>query len=282
MLAAPAPPASPSAAPHRYDAGAIDALTAMAKAASAVKDYTMTLVRREIRGDTLPPAETVAIKWQRPQRIYLRVLSGEREGLEALYAPGWNKDRVKMHGGPTLGMRVSVDPYGETAMSRVHHPVTQLGLVRLVDVVEDNVRRARAKNFGSVVSAGEETLWGRPALKIDAAFPPTGTSPTITKGQTLWDVARATGQSMYVILNANRRRGWWKPDHPEPGDAVLVPEFYGGRLVLWIDDELHLPIELDVYDHDGRLYEHYEHRDLKVNVGLTDADFDPKNEAYKF
>ena len=112
--------------------------------------------------------------------------------------------------------------------------------------------------------------------------PPTGTTPTIEKGQTLWDVARATGQDMYVILHANRARGWWRAEHPEPGDAVIVPDFYAGRLTLWIDDASRLPIQADLYDHDGNLYEHYEHRDLKVNVGLGDADFDPKNPAYHF
>ena len=63
---------------------------------------------------------------------------------------------------------------------------------------------------------------------------------------------------------------------------MIVPEFYAGRLVLWIDDELHLPLQIDLYDHEGNLYEHYEHHDLKINVELTDADFDPANPAYRF
>ena len=113
-------------------------------------------------------------------------------------------------------------------------------------------------------------------------MPATGTTPTLAKGQTIWDLAKASGQDMYVILHANRARHWTRPDHPEPGDAVLVPEYYAGRMVLWIDDALHLPIQVDLYDHAGTLYEHYEHRNLKVNVGLTPADFDAKNPAYRF
>src|SRR5262249_38529000 len=97
-----------------------------------------------------------------------------------------------------------------------------------------------------------------------------------------WNIARATGQDMYVILHANRRRGWTQADHPKPGDAVVVPEFYAGRMTLWVDVELHLPIQIDLYDHYGSLYEHYEHRDLAIGVGLKDAAFDPKNRAYRF
>jgi outer membrane lipoprotein-sorting protein len=63
---------------------------------------------------------------------------------------------------------------------------------------------------------------------------------------------------------------------------VIVPHFYAGRMTLWVDEKLKLPLQVDLYDHEGRLYEHYEHRNLEVNVGLGPADFDPKNPAYDF
>ena len=167
-------------------------------------------------------------------------------------------------------------------MSHSHHPVPEVSLVHLVDLVLDNVRRAREKNSGTLTFGGSETVFGRPVLKIEATMPPTGKTPTLEKGQTLWDIARATGQSMYVILHANRGRLWWQADDPKKGDAVFVPDYYAHRVVLWIDAELRLPLKIDLYDHEGNLYERYEHHDLKVNVGLTAADFDPKNPAYGF
>jgi len=269
-------------APHRYDDEALAALDAMEKAAAATNDYTMTLVERELRGTELQPEETFVVKWQRPQRIYLHAIAGLREGQEAIYAPGWNKNKVRVHKGTFPDINWNLDPYGTLAMQHSHHPVPEISLVRLVGIVLDNIRRARAKNFGTLTFEGHEKLLGRDVTRIEATTPPTGTTPSIEKGQTLWNIARATGQSMYVILHANRSRGWRQADHPEPGDAVIVPEFYAGRFVLWIDDTLHLPLQIDLYDHEGKLYEHYEHRDLAVNVGLTDADFDPKNRAYRF
>jgi outer membrane lipoprotein-sorting protein len=273
--------AAAATAPH-YDPDAYAALEAMEKTAAGINDYTMQLVKRELRGTELTPEETIAIKWQRPQRIYLHEIAGPREGQEVLYAPGWNKDRIRVHKGSFPDWNVNLDPYGDIAMARSHHPVPEVSLVRLIGIVLDNVRRARTRNVGTLSSNGHETLFGRPALRVEATTPATGRTPTLEQGQTLWDIARATGQSMYVILHANRARGWWQPDTPKRGDAVIVPEFYAGRLVLWIDDELHLPLQIDLYDHEGNLYEHYEHHDLKINVGLTDADFDPKNPAYRF
>jgi LysM repeat protein len=268
--------------PDRYDPEALTAVDAMKVAADHLHDYTMTLVRRELRGRTMEDEETLAVKWQRPQRIYLKAIAGNREGQEVLFAPGWNKNRIKVHKGSFPDLTLNLDPYGNLAMAHAHHPVPEISLVRFVDLVADNVGRARAKGVGTLKVVGRAMLFGRPVVEIEATTPPTGKTPTIEKGQTLWDVARATGQSMYVILHANRARGWTQADHPRPGDAVIVPDFYAGKMDLWIDEELHLPIQADLYDHDGELYEHYEHRDLKVDVGLTDADFDPRNKAYKF
>ena len=281
MLAAPSVPSAPSA-PHRYDAEALDALDAMAKAAAETNDYALRLIKRELRGTELAPPETIVIKWQRPQRIYLHETDGPRQGQEVLFAPGWNKNKLRVHKGSFPDFNLNMDPYGSTAMAHSHHPVPEISLVHLVDLVLDNVKRAHAKNVGTLTFEGRETLFGRPVTRVEATAPPTGKTPTLEKGQTLWDIAKATGQSMYVILHANRHRGWWQADHPQSGDAVIVPEFYAGRLVLWIDDELHLPVQIDLYDHEGALYEHYEHHELVVNVGFTPDDFDPKNPKYKF
>ena len=268
--------------PERFAPDALAAIAAMQQATAGLKDYTMTLVKRELRETRTEPDETMFVKWQRPQRIYLREIEGPREGQEVLYAPGWNKDRIKVHKGSFPDITLNLDPYGNLAMGHSHHPVPEVSLVRLVERIVDNLKRARDKGVGTMALSGHDTLFGRGAVEIEAAMPPTGTSPTLGKGQTLWDLARTTGQSMYVILHANRARGWTQADHARPGDAVIVPEFYASRMTLWIDEELHLPIQVDLYDHEGRLYEHYEHRDLRVNGGLADSDFDPKNKAYKF
>jgi outer membrane lipoprotein-sorting protein len=272
-IALAATPAGP-----RYDADAVTALQAMEESAVRTNDYTMRLVKRELRGTELTREETIDIKWQRPQRIYLHEIAGPRTGQEILYVPGWNKNRIKVH----KGVNLNYDPYGAMAMAWSHHAVPEAGLVRLVKIVMDNVRRARAKNVVELTFEGPETLFGRKTVRLEATFPPTGKTPTIEKEETLWEVSQATGQSMYVILHANRARKWRQADHPERGDSVIVPDYYAGRIVLWVDDELQLPLQIDFYDQEGSLYEHYEHHDLKVNVGLTAADFDPKNPAYGF
>jgi len=191
--------AAPAEAP-RYDPEAIAALDAMDQAAKGTHDYTMHLVKRELIDRKLTPAETLEVKWRRPQSIYLRPLDGKREGQEVLYVKGWNKDRLRIH----KWFVWNLDPYAMLAMDDVHHPITEVSLVHLVDLVLDNVRRARAKGVGTLTFGGKEKLFGRSVVRVEATSPATGTTPTLEKGQTLWDIAKASGQSMYVILHANR------------------------------------------------------------------------------
>jgi hypothetical protein len=160
--------------------------------------------------------------------------------------------------------------------------VTDVSLPSFVKTVLDNVAEAERRAEGSLRFTGRETLWGRPTLRLDLTSPRAGEVRVLERGETLWDVAEATGRSMYSILHANRDKGWRGPRDPDPGDPVFVPRYYAARMLLWVDDELRLPIRAEIFDHDGLLYERYEHRDLRVNVGLTDADFDPANPEYDF
>lgn len=63
-------------------------------------------------------------------------------------------------------------------------------------------------------------------------------------------------------------------------------EFHKAQV--FIDDELGLPIRFAAYDwpsapgEEPELIEEYTYVNIKVNVGLKDSDFDPRNPAYKF
>jgi hypothetical protein len=58
--------------------------------------------------------------------------------------------------------------------------------------------------------------------------------------------------------------------------------YYCSRAILQMDLALSIPLEVQIYDWDGRLVEDYGYEGLKLDAGLTAADFDPKNPAYAF
>ena len=61
-----------------------------------------------------------------------------------------------------------------------------------------------------------------------------------------------------------------------------MPRYYAARIDLWIDDALSLPLVAEIYDERGAIFERFEHRDLRVNVGLDAQDFSPANPEYRF
>lgn len=57
---------------------------------------------------------------------------------------------------------------------------------------------------------------------------------------------------------------------------------YAPKTEIALDAATLLPASITSYDADGSLLESYTYHDIKTNVGLTDADFDPKNQMYHF
>ncbi len=58
--------------------------------------------------------------------------------------------------------------------------------------------------------------------------------------------------------------------------------YYCYRIVLNLDVENKLPIRVQVSNWKSELVEKYGYENLNINSGLTEADFDPENPAYKF
>jgi hypothetical protein len=58
--------------------------------------------------------------------------------------------------------------------------------------------------------------------------------------------------------------------------------YYCYRCVVNVDLETRMPIRVQIFDWEDRLVESYGYELLKLNPGLTDKDFDPKNPEYHF
>lgn len=91
-----------------------------------------------------------------------------------------------------------------------------------------------------------------------------------------------SGEIMYRELGEEIVYGSksWKIEYLFPRERTKG--YYCYRAVINIDTESKLPIKASIYDWDGLLIEDYEYENLKLNAGLTDADFNPKNPEYRF
>ncbi len=58
--------------------------------------------------------------------------------------------------------------------------------------------------------------------------------------------------------------------------------YYAHRVIISIDKALNLPFRVSIYDWSGDLVEEYVFRDLAIDVGLEENDFEPGNPEYNF
>lgn len=250
------------------------------QAMAEVHDYRGTLIKRERFGDELLN-EVIAFKFSRPYKIYAKYLQ-PNEGREALYVRGWNRGRVRAHKGSVPNFSVNLHPRGRIAMQNNHHPITSFGLESILQESERNIRRGivrgdvrfRVANGGLV--HGDATV----CIEAETTMPGDGREVTVRRDENLWELAKRVRQNMYVILHHNDDID--SPNDVRAGQRVFVPYHYASRGQYCFSRNRHVLIRATSWDHYGKLYESYEHPDLELNPGLSDADFDPQNEEYDF
>lgn len=247
------------------------------EAIAKVNDYSGLMIKHERFGKKVEKA-IMEFKFARPFKVYVKYREPHR-GREAIYIPGWNNGEVKVHKGSFPDLTMNLDPYGSWAMEGNHHPITHFGLESTIKISANNLRKAIKNNEGDF-KVSESVMWGRPVWKIEAWFPKGGHTVVAEEKETLWDISKRTGQDMFLIMYANK--DYDAPDDVKKGQRVFIPRYYGGRAEFCVDRETRLPIKASTRDWNGNLYESYEYPELKLNVGLTQKDFDPKNSDYNF
>jgi hypothetical protein len=258
-------------------------LDAMGRAVQGVNDYTMTLMSQEWDGDGLGEEQTLTTKWARPFKVYYKKLCAPHKGREILYADGWNDGRLKVSLNTwPKNIKLNLDPHGDLAMGGTRHPIDETSVVYLGNVVLENFRRADERGEATAQDLGFETILGRACRRVRLETKQEITTYVLGPKENLWDVEKSFDIAMAPLLHENRRQGWETPGDAKPGGTVRVPRYYAAKIDLWIDDELNLPLRAEIYDADGVMFERFEHRDLRVNVGLGPEDFSPRNPDYKF
>ncbi len=210
-----------------------------------LKDYTALLTKQETVSGEKQAAQMMELKVRhKPFSVYLKFRwPRDLAGQEVIYVKGQNDDNMWAHG---IGLQkklgtLSLDPNGLIAMRGNKYPITEIGLLNLVDklveVGEKDVKYGECSvNYYEDIKSSE----GRPCTMIEVV-------------------------------------------HPVPRKNFI---FYVARIL--VDNEYNMPIRYESYewatekDPELPLIEIYEYQKLRLNVGLTDEDFDIKNSKYDF
>jgi hypothetical protein len=217
----------------------------LAKMAVNIHDYSCTVVKRERIDGKLGEHEYMFAKIrQRPFSVYLYFLGPDAvKGQEVLYVTGANDGNMLAHAGS--GVRAMV---GTVSLKPQSMLAMQGNRYPITEIGMENLARRL------VEVAEHDRQFG----ECDVNFYPN---------------AKVNGRVCTCVQVV----------HPVPRRNF---RFHLARV--FIDDELTLPIRYEAYDWPQEaggapvLMEEYTYMNVKINNGFTDADFDPKNTAYKF
>jgi hypothetical protein len=213
-----------------------------------VRDYSCRLVKRERIDGQLQEHHfaRVLVRCQQshdgvvtqPMSVFMQFLApSEIRDRRVLYIEGKNRGKalVRKGGDAFKYLRLRIDPRGTAAQRESNYPITEIGFDKIIERLVERV---------------EENI----------RHDPQGTNTQVTQFRNASVNDRICTHIRVV--------------HPDRSKGI---EFHTASL--YIDDELHVPIRLVVHGWPVRegqpppLMEEYTYVDLRLNVGLTDADF---------
>jgi hypothetical protein len=209
----------------------------------SVRDYTCTFSKRERIKGQLTPLHVLEMKVRtQPRSIYIRFRK-PASGREAIYIAGQNDGKVLAH---DVGLNKLL-----------------AGTLRL----DPTGSRAMEENRHPITEAG--------------------IGPMLRTLKSRWSSELDPSESVVVIRDDQKVGGrcckMVETTHPCQQSDYM---FY--RVRLFIDHQLGLPIHFEAYDWPSspqapaQLMEEYTYDDVKLNVGLSDRDFDVSNADYAF
>lgn len=210
---------------------------------SKVNDYSCTFIKRErINGKLLAPHSMAMKARVAPSSIYFKFLS-PNAGREAIYVQGRNGGKLVAH---DVGI-------GRLVAGTLH--------------LDPNGSRAMEDNRHPITEAGLAHM----LESLDKH----------------WKVELKPGESQVTItdhiLVGSRPCTQIETLHHE-----RIKGLQFSKVRVFIDHELGLPIRFEAYDWpkrsgaQGELMEEYDYVNLRINVGLKEIDFDPRNSAYSY
>ncbi len=268
--------------PLAVDQRAQAALQRFFDAYNKLTTLTYRMRKRELLKNGRLTDEEVLVKLKKPSSIYIAALKPQA-GQEVIFVGTRARSTLVAHRGHFPDITVNLDVHGSVATRNQHHFVYHSGFGYAVQNLQRSAHRALTEPHGERVTyEGAASVDGRRAERIamySGIRPPR--RAVAHNDEPLWVFAERVQMDPYIILCANPSIDGLA-DELDGGRTYVVPAYYGSKTELVLDVDTGLPLVHTVWDASGRIYEKYEYKNLAVDPKLTDADFDPNNDAYGF
>lgn len=198
--------------------------------------------------------------------------------LDALFSTGWNNNQMLV---ATVGfpwLQLNLDPLGKRVRDNHHHTIYEAGFNYFVDVVTEIEKKH--KQDIKISLGNNEIKNGKNCYKVIIDVNVFKTiSYTVQKGENLSIIAKKHFINDYMILEKNPDIDYY--DDVTSGQVINIPNVYAKQMVLYLDRELMLPVEIELFDDKG-LYAVYSYNNLVINQPFAWDEFNSTYKGYHF
>ncbi len=258
-------------------APAISTETLISRLSSAIEN--LKTLRCNVRAQ-----ERIAGKYQQartamkmsfsPYKVYLR----NDQGIEVLYVTGQNGGDAWVYPNSFPYVTLSLDPNGSIMRKSQHHSALEAGYGTISELLDGSGQRVTPGFEKTFRYTGDTTVVGRPAYVLRSVYPQFRyVSYKPTKAETTKTIAAKFGCGEYRILERN---GLSVGATVPAGKTIQVPNAYGSRITICVDQKLYLPLVVQVNDDKG-LFEKFEFSDVVANQPIPAAEFTKGYKGYK-
>ncbi|GAB2939905.1 hypothetical protein GCM10027048_00140 [Hymenobacter coalescens] len=249
-------------------------LNRLSSAIGKLQTLRVTVKANERHAGSYQQARTLMKINASPLRIYLR----NHKGIEVLYLQGQNGGDAWVYPAKFPYVTVSLDPNGAIMRRNQHHSVVDAGYGTIADLIRIPPQRSEAYRR-SFRYQGDTTVQGRPCYLLRSDFPQFKyVSYKTVGGETAAKIAERFGCGEFRI--AERNDLGYEEVLPA-GQTLQVPNAYGRRTILCVDQKMMLPMAVAVWDDKG-LFESFEFSQVVANQPIPAAEFSKDYKDYKF
>ncbi|GAA3994303.1 hypothetical protein GCM10022408_00770 [Hymenobacter fastidiosus] len=243
-------------------------------AIESLKTLRCNVRTQERAGTKYNQARTAMKMGFNPLRVYLR----NEKGIEVLWVTGQNDGDAWVYPNSFPYVTLSLDPNSTLMRRNQHHSVLDAGFGTIANLIKGSTLRQDHSFEHSFRYAGDTTITGRPCYILRSDFPQFRyVTYKTTKPETVANIADRFSCGEYRIMERNGLA----PDEPVPaGKTLQVPNGYGKRTIICVDQKLLLPLVVQVHDDKG-LFEKFEFSDVVANQPIPAAEFTKNYKGYK-
>lgn len=250
-------------------------VTRLSTSIQSLKTLRCQVRAQERLGSSYQQARTLMKIAFNPYKVYLR----NQKGIEVLYVTGQNNGDAWVNPNSFPYVTLNLDPRGAVMRKNQHHSTLDAGYGTIAEMLHGSSQRLDRTFEKSFRYAGDTTVQGHAAYILRSDYPQFRyVSYKPAKNESVSTISDKFGCGEYRILERNNlSAGAVVP----VGKTIQVPNSYGRRVLLCIDQKLYLPLVVQVHDDKG-LFEKFEFSDVIPNQPIPAQEFSKDFKDYHF